>query len=141
MITWPEINVVQLIIFLIFIVSFFLLIVDDVRLRFKNYNLNKEVQQFVINYMVLNAKLEEMAKKQDAKNLEENDGFVKFLNESRDWAFQYIEDVQKAILSLEQAASKVPIIPQSYLTTEELEDLRSAIADVLRQLPEKSKND
>ena len=141
MITWPEINLIEMIIFIVFIVGFFLLIVDDIRLRFKNYKLNTEVQQFVNNYMVLNQKLEEMAKQQDAKKLEDNDGFVKFLSESRDWAFQYIEDVQKSIVGLEQAAAKVPIVPQSYLTTEQLEDLKAAIAEVIRQLPEKSQND
>jgi hypothetical protein len=141
MITWPEINIVEMVVFVLFAVGFFLLIIDDIRLRFKNYNLNAEVQQFVINYMILNQKLEEMAKQHDAKKLEDNDGFVKFLSESRDWAFQYIEDVQKSIESLEQAAAKVPIVPKSYLTTEQLEDLKTAIAEVIRQLPEKSKND
>lgn len=31
------------------------------------------------------------------QKLEKNDGFVKFISDSRDWAFRYIEDVQKAL--------------------------------------------
>lgn len=33
----------------------------------------------------------------EQKPIEESEGFIKFLSESRDWAFKYIEDVQKAL--------------------------------------------
>jgi hypothetical protein len=36
-------------------------------------------------------------------SIEQTDGFVKFLSESRDWAFNYIEDVQSSIKSLKDA--------------------------------------
>jgi hypothetical protein len=34
------------------------------------------------------------------KALETNDDFIKFVSDSRDWAFNYIEDVQQAIQEL-----------------------------------------
>ena len=133
--------VVEFVIFIAFIVLFFIITLDSVRLRFKNYKLNKEIEQYALNYIILSEKIDQMIKKEDNKSVEETDGFLKFVTESREWAFQYIEDVQKAMTALEKAASEVPIMPQSYLTSEELEDLRKAIAEVLRQLPEKPQND
>ena len=132
---------IELSIFVVFIAVFFAIGLDDVRLRFKNYKLNKEVEQYALNYIILSDKLQEMVKSQDKKNIEETDGFLKFVTESREWAFQYIEQVQKAILKLQEIASKVDLPPNSYVLTEELEELKGAIAEVLRQLPEESKND
>lgn len=37
------------------------------------------------------------------KSLSENEGFVKFLNTSREWAFTYIEQVQEKIKDLKAA--------------------------------------
>ncbi len=128
-------------IFIVFIIFFFIIAADGVRLRFKNYKLDKEVQQSILNYIILSEKMEEVIKKQDSKNIEETDGFLKFVTESREWAFQYIEDVQKTIVNLQDIAAKLDLPPKSYVLTEELEDLRKAIADVLKQLPEESKND
>jgi hypothetical protein len=42
-------------------------------------------------------KLQEILEEKDIKKLEESDGFLKFVSDSRDWAFKYIEDVQEAI--------------------------------------------
>jgi len=128
-------------IFIVFIVFFFIIAADDVRLRFRNYKLDKEVQQSILNYIILSEKMEEVIKKQDSKKIEETDGFLKFVTESREWAFQYIEDVQKTIVNLQDIAAKLDLPPKSYVLTEELEDLRKAIAEVLKQLPEDSKND
>jgi hypothetical protein len=135
------INVLELIIFGLFILSFFFLAYDDVRLRFKVMRLDKEVKQYILDYMLLSQKMEEVVKNQDSKKIEETEGFLKFVTESREWAFEYIEKVQTSIENLKKVASKTNVPPHSYLTSEELEDLKSAIADVLRQLPEDSKND
>lgn len=37
-------------------------------------------------------------------NLEDKDGFIKFLSESREWAFSYIENVQASIYELANAS-------------------------------------
>ena len=47
--------------------------------------------------------LQEELDKRDNVSIEQTDGFVKFLSESRDWAFNYIEDVQSSIKSLKDA--------------------------------------
>ncbi len=46
----------------------------------------------------------ELDKRENA-SIEQTDGFVKFISESRDWAFKYIEDVQEAIGAVKVSAS------------------------------------
>jgi len=38
-----------------------------------------------------------MEKDEERRKLENSDGFVRFLSESREWAFDYIERVQESI--------------------------------------------
>lgn len=45
-------------------------------------------------------KLSEARTQIESKNLEQTDGFVRFISESRDWAFSYIEDVQNTIVAV-----------------------------------------
>jgi hypothetical protein len=130
-----------LIFFTLFILAFFIISVDNVRVRIKSKKLNKEIEKSIIEYFILAQKHEELAKNNSNKEIEQTDGFLKFLSESRDWAFEYIEKVQKSIEGLKKESARVSIVPKSYLTSEELEDLRKAIAEVIKQLPEDSKND
>lgn len=73
-------------------------------------------------------------KKLDAQTMlaskEVNDGFVKFLSESREAAFEYIEDVQKAI--------------QNYLSaidSNDSEKILLARMDLFSYLPDKTENE
>ena len=45
----------------------------------------------------LTQKLEQISNEISTLKLSETDGFVKFISQSRDWAFQYIEEVQSAL--------------------------------------------
>ncbi len=132
---------VEFAVFVVFVIMFFAIAMDDVRLRFKNYRLDKELNQYALNYIILSNKMEELVKKQDVKKIEETDGFLKFVTESREWAFKYIEDVQSAIIKLRTEFEKIAFDPGNYFLQEELEDLRNTIENVLGQLPEDSKND
>ena len=51
---------------------------------------------------MLGQKLEELQKQLSTKELSETDGFVKFISQSRDWAFEYIEEVQKALTEFDE---------------------------------------
>jgi hypothetical protein len=136
-----NIPIFNLIFFVIFILVFFVVLLDSVRVRVRNAKLNKEVEKSIIEYFILAQKYEDSIKNNDAKGVEQTEGFLRFVSESRDWAFQYIEEVQKAIVGLKNESAKVSIIPKSYLLSEELEELRKAIAEVLTHLPKESKND
>lgn len=58
--------------------------------------LNNYIQS-EIEKAALVEKLSEILKENESKSIEESDGFLKFVSESRDWAFRYIEEVQSAL--------------------------------------------
>jgi hypothetical protein len=51
---------------------------------------------------MLGQKIEELQKELSTKELSETDGFVKFISQSRDWAFEYIEEVQKVLAEFDE---------------------------------------
>jgi hypothetical protein len=53
--------------------------------------------QEMADRMLLQKKVEELYQDIENAKLEQSDGFLKFVSESRDWAFQYIEEVQTAL--------------------------------------------
>lgn len=48
-------------------------------------------------------RLQELVTEFENKKILESDGFLKFVSESRDWAFSYIDDVQEAIKEVDFA--------------------------------------
>lgn len=46
---------------------------------------------------IISTKLQEMISEKDIRSIEESDGFLKFISDSREWAFNYIEEVQNAL--------------------------------------------
>ena len=53
--------------------------------------------QEMADRMLLQKKVEELYQDIENAKLEQTDGFLKFVSDSRDWAFQYIEEVQTAL--------------------------------------------
>jgi hypothetical protein len=139
---------IEFAIFGLFIFLFFVISVDDIRLRFKVYKLDKEVQQHILNYIIISGKMEEMVKKEDVKKIEETEGFLKFVSDSRDWAFQYIEKVQIAIKNFQDIFH--PIAEQYYkdkkvyglptaINQEEFGKLFEAYKKLIDELPTEGK--
>ena len=58
------------------------------------------LEQAYLDKILLAEKLDQELSTKDSTKIEQTEGFVKFLSESRDWAFKYIEDVQNAIVEL-----------------------------------------
>ena len=54
---------------------------------------------------MLGQKIEELQRELSSKELSETDGFVKFISQSRDWAFEYIEEVQKALVEFDEVVA------------------------------------
>lgn len=94
-------SVFEIIIFIGFIVVLGFLMYDNIRNRAINANLNKDIAQGIVDLMELKKKLEQMSQQNVNSKIEETEGFLKFVSESRDWAFQYIERVQVAIKSFQ----------------------------------------
>lgn len=63
------------------------------------------------------------------KSLSENGDFVKFLSTSRDWAFQYIEEVQAKILSLANA-----------MDNNNSDEIDEAYKDLISMIPDQKEN-
>jgi hypothetical protein len=59
--------------------------------------------QELADRMLLQKKVEELYQDIENAKLEQTDGFLKFVSESRDWAFQYIEEVQTALSEFDKA--------------------------------------
>lgn len=76
-------------------ISVFLLILLIIQRKRTLNALEKYVEAEIQKAIVLE-KLEEAIKENELKSIEGSDGFLKFVSDSREWAFKYIEDVQEA---------------------------------------------
>ena len=81
-----------------FFIMLSLLIFEEVRLRKKNSALIENVVTLTLDKITLQKQISEIP-----MTPTETEGFIKFLSESREWAFTYIEDVQEAIEQLRAA--------------------------------------
>lgn len=59
--------------------------------------------QEILDKMVLQDSLDKISEEYQSLSIQGSDGFVKFLSESREWAFSYIEEVQQSIVDLDKA--------------------------------------
>jgi len=69
--------------------------------KFANTLSEAYMQQLADNFL-LQKEVERLYQEAENKKLQETDGFVKFISQSRDWAFQYIEEVQKALAEFDE---------------------------------------
>lgn len=90
----------EIIAFSLFVLLFTLLGINNIIVRTKNRKLTKEAFQLNTDKLMLLEKLERLVHEKDSSDLEKTDGFLRFISESRDWAFEYIENVQKSIQEL-----------------------------------------
>jgi len=78
------------------VIAAVLILTDNIVLRIRRRTLLKLYVQSVLEKSVLE---KELSNQPLAPS--ETEGFIKFLSESRQWAFDYIEDVQKVISELD----------------------------------------
>jgi threonyl-tRNA synthetase len=89
---------VDFIIFSLIILVVVTLLISVVRLRLKNVRLASELLQSSLDQDILLTKLAEELKRKEEVSLEKTDGFLKFISESRELAFEYIETMQEALV-------------------------------------------
>jgi len=89
---------------LINIISFLLLLLSTLVFLYLIVKVNMQKRKLLGLYIqsemdkhLLIQKLEELSNELSTVKLSESDGFIKFISQSRDWAFQYIEEVQTAL--------------------------------------------
>ena len=83
----------------------FVLLAMYLKLRKTYGELVNEYLQQGLSMGALQNKIGELIKEVEQKKLEKSDGFVKFLSDSREWAFEYIENLQSVIKKLNLAVS------------------------------------
>lgn len=87
-----------------------------IALLIKNRRLTAKATQATIDRMAAMDMLYNLMDEQQNANVEQTDGFVKFISDSRDWAFTYIEDVQQALMAYDVALNTddAKIINEAY---------------------------
>lgn len=60
-------------------------------------NKNTKLKSQMIDVMQQNQVFKTLLDQKDSQHIEKTEGFLNFVTQSRDWAFGYIEDVQKVI--------------------------------------------
>lgn len=83
--------------FVVFIFLFFALALKNIKNSMKVSSLTKELLQSNIDKTILAEKLFEASAKNLLKKETDSDAFLKFVSDSRDWAYQYIDDVQASL--------------------------------------------
>jgi hypothetical protein len=90
-------TIVELVVFSIALLVFIALIITNVKIRVQNNNLKSNLTQEKIDRAIIAEEVRKLMAEVDKKNSNQNDGFLKFVSDSREAAFKYIEEVQEAI--------------------------------------------
>lgn len=93
------------IIFILFLLFFGTLSISLIKTKFKNKELLEKLLAANIEKALLSAKLATELEK--SSNDYGQEGFVNFLSKSREWAFEYIENVQKSLISFQDVVGGI----------------------------------
>lgn len=99
---------------------------EEVRLRVKNNKLIKSIVTLTLDKITLQKQISEDVQMTPT----ETEGFIKFLSESRQWAFDYIEDVQASIEDLKLS-----------MDSDDTDKIDEAYKKLITFLPEKTNDD
>lgn len=97
-------------------------------------SLRVKVKSLSLDKAILMVEFSNLLDKQQVKPIEETEGFLKFVSESRDWAFTYIEDVQDAIEEYRKIADVVPLSKD--MSVQQAEQLSATYDRLMSFLPE-----
>jgi hypothetical protein len=86
------------IIFISIILVIVILLFSVINLRLRNRRLAAELLQASIDQNIILTQLAENLKKKEELSIEKTDGFLKFISESREMAFDYIEKIQDSLI-------------------------------------------
>ncbi len=98
-------DILGLISFSVFLVLLVIMSYAVIVFGIKARKLSAQIAQLNVDKILLLDRLEKALDAKESQSIEKTDGFIKFLSESRDWAFTYIEDVQKAIDAVKVSVS------------------------------------
>lgn len=88
---------IELVAFSIFTILFFMLIFKNVTLNIKLSESRMEVIRAHLDKTIISEKLIEVSEKKNKLDDPSSEAFLKFVSDSRDWAYQYIDEVQESL--------------------------------------------
>jgi hypothetical protein len=109
------------------------LLVVIILMSIKLIRLNKINGQLKVDLNIYFEQLVKALDSQDSQAIEETQGFIKFVSESRDKAFEYIANVQEAIENYRRIADVVPLSHD--MTVEQAKKLSEAYDKLMDFLP------
>ena len=130
-------NLNDVVIFIVLSALFLLLAIGYGIVYFRHKRLAAHYLQAALERDLFREKIAEYVAQKESKKIEHTEGFIRFVSQSRDWAFQYIEDVQKSLAELKDYFDKNGL----NLNVEQAEEMAKRIEDALSHLPEDSRND
>lgn len=127
---------IEVILYVLTSVVFAILAFGMITLAVRSRKLSNLLVKSNVENVALKEKLAEVTAIGENKKLEHTEGFVKFISDSRNWAFDYIEDAQKAIAELKEYFESVGMKG----TEEEQAELIDRLNHVFSFLPEDSES-
>lgn len=97
--------IIELIAFSLYTLLFFTSLILLVKLLVKNKKLSAELALLNIERVAFASHIDQLEAAKESGSVEGTQGFLRFISESRDWAFEYIEDVQQALYAYDIALS------------------------------------
>jgi len=88
---------IELISFSIFTILFFILIFKNVTLNIKLSKIRLELIKAYLDKTIISEKFIEAVDKKNKLEDPSSEAFLKFVSDSRDWAYQYIDNVQESL--------------------------------------------
>lgn len=128
-------GILEFVLFGIALILFVALVVANFSLRFENKKLKTAAVQDGIDRAIIMEKLGEVIASQEKTNVSQTDGFLKFVSDSRDAAFKYIEEVQAAIDEFDRRVG--PVVKHYKDTGKVLERRPSELVKELTQAYDK----
>jgi ADP-dependent phosphofructokinase/glucokinase len=127
------------IVFVVSIISIFgYLIIDNVLTKIKNKNLFIAATQAELDRLAVYDQTQEILKR-EAERVESSDGFLRFVSDSREWAFSYIEEVQEAVNSFKSSIQEIvlsyEIDKSNKISEEDLQKIIDAYNELIKILP------
>jgi DNA repair exonuclease SbcCD ATPase subunit len=115
----------------------------NMRLRRSLNNEASEKIQALIDKNIIMSEYNKVLQALENKKLEESDDFIKFLSDSRDWAFEYIEDAQEKISEFDKQIQEIAEWNRTYGSvigdiphTSKIEEINLAYDKIRSLLPE-----
>jgi hypothetical protein len=123
-----------------------LLIIDNIVIRVKRRRVASQLLQQTLDKVALLNEIGKLTEQNQAKEIEQTDGFLKFVSDSRDWAFGYIEEVQAALGAFDKKMSVLLGYAKTYGSVVDshlaptVKQIDEAYQELLKILPKENNN-